>query len=98
LAHNSIIFIIEAQVRYIVKGLQWLRNSGSSMMDLRSDARARFNRELQERAQGTVWASGCKSWYLDDRGKNVTLWPSSSTRYWLRARRFLPTDYSFSPA
>jgi cation diffusion facilitator CzcD-associated flavoprotein CzcO len=96
LAHNSIVFMIEAQVHYIVKGLQWLRKRGSPMMDLRSDAQARFNRDLQERMRGTVWASGCKSWYLDDRGKNVTLWPTSPTRYWLRTRRFSPDDYSFS--
>jgi cation diffusion facilitator CzcD-associated flavoprotein CzcO len=96
LAHNSVVFIIEAQVRYIAKGLQLLRKRGSAMMDLRSDAHARFNRELQERAQGTVWASGCKSWYLDEHGRNVTLWPKSSTIYWLRTRRFSPDDYSFS--
>jgi cation diffusion facilitator CzcD-associated flavoprotein CzcO len=96
LAHNSVVFMIEAQVHYIVKGLQWLRKRGSSMMDLRSDVQARFARDLQEQMQGTVWASGCKSWYLDDRGKNVTLWPTSPTRYWLRTRRFSPDDYSFS--
>jgi cation diffusion facilitator CzcD-associated flavoprotein CzcO len=96
LAHNSVVFMIEAQVHYIVKGLQWLRKRGRSMMDLRSDAQARFARDLQERMRGTVWASGCKSWYLDDRGKNVTLWPASSTRYWLQTRRFSPDDYSFS--
>jgi cation diffusion facilitator CzcD-associated flavoprotein CzcO len=96
LAHNSVVFMIEAQVRYIVQGLQWLQERGSPMMDLRSDAQARFNRELGERAQGTVWASGCKSWYLDDGGRNVVLWPASPTIYWLRTRRFSPDDYSFS--
>jgi cation diffusion facilitator CzcD-associated flavoprotein CzcO len=96
LAHNSVVFMIEAQVHYIVKGLQWLRKSGNAMMDLRSDAQSRFTRDLQSLIRGTVWSSGCKSWYLDDRGRNVTLWPASATRYWLRTRRFSPDDYSFS--
>jgi len=96
LPHNSVVFMIEAQVHYVVKGLQWLRKNGNCLMDLRSDAQAKFNRDLQERLRGTVWASGCRSWYLDDHGKNVSLWPASSARYWLRTRRFLPEDYSFT--
>jgi cation diffusion facilitator CzcD-associated flavoprotein CzcO len=98
LANNSVVFMIEAQVRYIVKGLQWLRKRGRSTMDLRSEVQAHFNRDLRERMRKTVWASGCQSWYLDARGRNVSLWPASSTSYWLRTRRFSPADYSFSRA
>jgi cation diffusion facilitator CzcD-associated flavoprotein CzcO len=98
LAHNSVVFMIEAQVHYVAKGLQWLRKSGNSMMDLRSEAQASFNRDLQERMQGTAWASGCRSWYLNERGKNVSLWPASATRYWLRTRKFSPDDYCLSSA
>ena len=96
LGHNSIVFMIEVQVRYIVKCLEWMRKSGVSTMELRRDVQARFNRDLQSQMRGTAWASGCKSWYLDDRGKNVTLWPASSARYWLRTRRFRSADYSFA--
>jgi cation diffusion facilitator CzcD-associated flavoprotein CzcO len=97
LAHNSVVFMIEAQVHYIMKGLQWLQKSGSPMMDLRSDVQGRFNHELQQRMQGTIWSSGCNSWYLDDRRHNAALWPASPTRYWMLTRRFSPADYSFSP-
>jgi cation diffusion facilitator CzcD-associated flavoprotein CzcO len=95
LAHNSVVFMIEAQVHYIVKGLQWLRKSGNSTMDLRSDAQDSFNRDMRKRTQETVWSSGCRSWYLDDAGRNVSLLPTSPTRYWLRTRRFFPKNYSF---
>jgi len=96
LGHNSVVFMIEAQVRYIAKALEHLRKTGCSTMNLRTVAHARFNRKLRRRTGGTVWASGCKSWYLDERGKNRTLWPDSPTRYWLRTRRFSPEDYSFA--
>ena len=96
LAHNSVVFMIEAQVHYIVKALQWLRRTGNATMDLRSDAQSQFGRDLQRLMRGTVWGTGCKSWYLDDRGRNVSLWPASSANYWLRTRRFSPDDYSFS--
>jgi cation diffusion facilitator CzcD-associated flavoprotein CzcO len=96
LGHNSLVFMIEAQVRYIAKALEYLRKTGCSTMNLRTVALARFVRKLRRRTRGTVWASGCKSWYLDERGKNRTLWPDSPTRYWLRTRRFSPEDYSFA--
>ena len=97
LANNSVVFMIEAQVRYVVKGLQWLRKRGRSTMDLRSEVQAHFNRDLQERMRKTVWASGCQSWYLDAR-QECFLWPVLSASYWLRTRRFSPADYSFSRA
>jgi len=29
--------------------------------------------------EGTVWTSGgCGSWYLDENGRNTTLWPGFS--------------------
>jgi cation diffusion facilitator CzcD-associated flavoprotein CzcO len=96
LAHNSVVFMIEAQVHYIIKALQWLQKSGNAMMDLRSDVQGRFNRELRQRMRQTVWSSGCNSWYLDARGQNAALWPASPTRYWMLTRRFAPSDYRFS--
>jgi cation diffusion facilitator CzcD-associated flavoprotein CzcO len=97
LGHNSMIFMIEAQVHYIVQCLKWLRRRVGSSMDPRPEVQARFNRDLQGRMQGSVWASGCKSWYLDAAGKIVTLWPGSTARYWLLTRRLSPSHYRLSP-
>jgi hypothetical protein len=37
----------------------------------------------------TVWTTGgCASWYLDDRGRNTTLWPGSTWRFRRRTARF----------
>ena len=84
-------------MHYVVKCLNWLRRRRGSVMDIRADVQTRFNRDLQERMRRTVWASGCSSYYLDDRRKNVTLWPGSTARYWLQTRRFSPDDYSVWP-
>jgi cation diffusion facilitator CzcD-associated flavoprotein CzcO len=96
LGHNSVVFMIEAQVGYIGQALRSLGARGCASMNLRQDAHAHFNRQLRRGARGTAWTSGCKSWYLDSRGKNLTLWPYSPTLYWLRTRRFSPDDYFFS--
>ena len=97
LGHNSIVFMIEAQVNYIMKCLELLREKGAAAMELRPDVQAEFNRDLQEKMKRTVWASGCKSWYLDANGKNTTLWPGFSFQYWMETRKVLPKDYVFWP-
>jgi hypothetical protein len=65
---------------------------------VRAGAQRDFNAWLQRRMTRTVWASGCRSWYLDARGKNVTLWPSFTWDYWLRTRRVHAADYTFTRA
>lgn len=93
LGHNSIIFMIEAQVNYIMKCLEVMRERGAVAMEVRAEVQARFNHELQEKMKRTVWASGCKSWYQDARGRNTTLWPGSTWQYWLRTRNVAPEEY-----
>jgi cyclohexanone monooxygenase len=42
----------------------------------------------------TVWLSGgCASWYLDDRGRNTTLWPDFTWRFKKLTARFDPESY-----
>jgi hypothetical protein len=41
----------------------------------------------------TVYASGCKSWYLDESGKGTILWPGLSSQYWRDTRRLMPSEY-----
>jgi len=34
-----------------------------------------------------VWTTGgCASWYLDDQGRNTTLWPGSTWRFQMMYR------------
>ena len=38
--------------------------------------RRAYNDELQADMRGTVWTvGGCASWYLDEHGRNATVWP-----------------------
>jgi hypothetical protein len=61
--------------------------------DVRPEAVAAFNAELQELMVGTVWSSGCASWYLDGLGRNTTLWPDFTFRFRRRTRRFDAAAY-----
>jgi cation diffusion facilitator CzcD-associated flavoprotein CzcO len=93
LGHNSMIFMMEAQYRYILGALDYLRASGARSIDVQSAVQSSFNATLQRRLAGTVWASGCSSWYLDARGKNTSLWPGFTFAFKSLTRSFDPRKY-----
>jgi cation diffusion facilitator CzcD-associated flavoprotein CzcO len=97
LGHNSMIFMIEAQIRYVLRCLKLLGDQGS--IEVRPDAQDRFNRWVQRRSKGAVWVSGgCVSWYLDRNGVNRAAWPASTINYWLRTRRVDASDFRLEGA
>jgi cation diffusion facilitator CzcD-associated flavoprotein CzcO len=98
LGHTSMVFMIESQIAYVLDCLRVMRERGIGAVDVRPDAQAASNAEIQNGMKGTVWLSGCASWYLDASGRNTTLWPGFTYRFRQRTRRFDPTDYTLSPA
>jgi cation diffusion facilitator CzcD-associated flavoprotein CzcO len=98
LGHNSIIFMIECQVHYVLGCLRELRARGADCLDLDPAEQARFNRRVQQALVGTVWNSGCRSWYQQADGRNFTIWPWSTWRYWLETRKVHAERYRFSRA
>jgi hypothetical protein len=92
-----LLFMIEAQVHYVLKCLDVLRAQNAAAFDVRLEAQEEFNRRLQARMRRTVWASGCRSRYLDEKGVNTTLWPGFTCDYWRQTRRVKTKDYLLSP-
>jgi cation diffusion facilitator CzcD-associated flavoprotein CzcO len=84
LGHTSVVLMIEFATRYVLQALERAR-SGPRVTT--SAAQESFVREVERRSRHTVWASGCKSWYLDRFGNNGFLWPGSTAEYWWRTRR-----------
>jgi hypothetical protein len=93
LGHNSVVFMLEAEMRYIVDALKKMKEEGMPVLEIRRGVELAYNKKIQKRLSRTVWASGCKSWYLDENGKNTTLWPGFTVEYWFRTRRFRLEDY-----
>jgi cation diffusion facilitator CzcD-associated flavoprotein CzcO len=98
LGHNSIIFMIEAQVHYVLQCLRELRQRGADYLDVDAGEQRRFNERVQRALDGTVWSSGCKSWYQSADGRNFTIWPWSTWRYWLETRKVRAERYRFARA
>jgi cation diffusion facilitator CzcD-associated flavoprotein CzcO len=95
LGHNSIIFMIEAQADYIVKCMKLVKDKGVDYIDVKPQAMTRFLGEVTEALKGTVWNSGCKSWYQTADGINFAIWPKSTWKYWLETRAVNQADYHF---
>ena len=85
--------MIEAQVNYILKCMTLLKNKNASTMNLKPDAQHEFNENLQEHFKGTVWATGCNSWYQQEGGRNIAVWPKSTWKYWLETLKVKKSDY-----
>jgi cation diffusion facilitator CzcD-associated flavoprotein CzcO len=94
LGHTSIVFMIESQINYVSGALRSLRRSGARTVDLRPEAEAAYNAELDRMTEGTVWVSGgCSSYYIDRNGHNSSIWPTFTWPFRRRTREFDEAAY-----
>src|SRR3954451_4024594 len=68
LGHSSMVYMIESQIAHVMAALRHMDEHGAETIEIRAEAQQRFNAELDRRMEGTVWSTGCASWYLDDTG------------------------------
>jgi cyclohexanone monooxygenase len=92
---NSVIFILEAQARYIVRALKRLRRKGKTYVGVRASALADFVAKIDRWMVGTVWTTQCSNYFRAPNGRVVTQWPRSARTFWGMTRRFKPADFHF---
>ena len=86
---NSIIFTSEAHINYVLEALRTMERRGLATIEVSAQAHEEFARETQRRLRRSVWnAGGCRSWYLDEQGRNNVWWPGFMSQLWRRTRRF----------
>ncbi len=96
LGHNSIIAMVESQVSYILACLRHMRDGGHREVEVRRDAVASFDHELQNRLSTSVWAGDCSSWYKTADGTLPNNWWGAVTSYLRRTRRPDYSQFDFS--
>jgi cation diffusion facilitator CzcD-associated flavoprotein CzcO len=96
LGHSSMVYMAESQINYMLDALRAMDERGAAAVEVRRDAEDAYNRDLHEKLQGTVWNTGCSSWYVDQHGRNVTLWPDWTFRFRQRTARFDPESYELA--
>jgi NADH-quinone oxidoreductase subunit B len=68
LGHNSVVLMIEAQVRYVMSCLALMKRGQRRALEVRPETQKQFVTDIYRRLAGTVWQSGgCRSWYQDQR-------------------------------
>ena len=97
LGHNSVVLMIEAQVKYVIRCLQLMRRRDQNVMDVRPESQRDFLDNLRKKLAGTVWeAGGCRSWYQDPRtGESPAVWPGSVISYLRQTRKVCVAHYQF---
>ncbi|MBF6520277.1 flavin-containing monooxygenase [Nocardia farcinica] len=88
--NQSAIYMIEAQIGYIVDALTTMRARGIRRFEVRADVQDAFVRNMEERSRDTVWLTGgCQSYYTTPDGTlNSGLYPDWSFHYARRTRSF----------
>jgi cation diffusion facilitator CzcD-associated flavoprotein CzcO len=95
LGHSSIIFMLESQLNYVVKAIK-IALRRDARIEPTVDAARRWTQDLQEKLPGTVWGSGCSSWYLSEHGRNTTIWPDFTFKFRKETRTFATKDHKIS--
>ena len=94
---NSVIFMLEAQARYIVRALKHMRRKRKSYVAVQPETMAAFIAKIDEWMVGTVWLTRCSNYFRAANGRVVTQWPRSARAFWEMTRRFKASEYSFDP-
>jgi cation diffusion facilitator CzcD-associated flavoprotein CzcO len=87
LGHNSIIFMLECQVHYVMECLRALRERDLASLDVRADVMRAYNERLQATLARTVWAQTARSWYKRADGRITNNWSGTTAEYWWKTRR-----------
>ena len=98
LGHNSIVYMIESQIEHVLGALRAMETAGAAAVEPRLEAFEAYNADVDARMEGTVWNSGCSSWYMDATGRNATLWPDWTWKFRRRLADFDADEYRFSDA
>jgi cation diffusion facilitator CzcD-associated flavoprotein CzcO len=94
LGHNSMVYMIESQLRYLIACIRHMERQGAATVEVREEVQRRYCQEVQDRLRGSVWTSGgCRSWYMDRHGRVAAIWPGFSWRFRWRASRFKPEEH-----
>ena len=98
LGHSSMIFMAESSAQYVFDALAQMEKGNLASVDVRPERYRRWNEGIQARMPQTIWAKGgCASWYMDQTGRNTTLWPDFTFRFRSMTKRFDIESYSTLP-
>lgn len=93
---GSVIYTIEAGAGHVLAALRELDRADAARIEVRRDTAERFDAELRAALAGTVWHSGCTSWYVDENGNDPSQWPWTWSDYRRRTAGLAPGAYALA--
>jgi cyclohexanone monooxygenase len=95
LGHNSVVYMIESQIHYVVQAMRTMRDRDLVELEVERAAQQRFNAGLERRGGHTVWTrGGCRSYYLNpETGRNFAIWPGFTFTFRSITRSFDAANY-----
>ena len=87
----SLIHIIEKEVNYIIKLIKLAGKTKT--IEVKKESQRLYNLKIQKKLDKTVWSSGCDSWYLNDEGKNITLYPEHGRSFKKQLNKVIYDDF-----
>ncbi|MDN5667134.1 MAG: NAD(P)/FAD-dependent oxidoreductase [Renibacterium salmoninarum] len=94
IGHTSAIFVIEAQMEYIMRCIGEVRARGATAIEVSEAAEAKYTRRIHAEMEQTVWKrGGCNSWYQSRDGHVTAMFPGFTFTYRRWAKRLQRSDH-----
>ncbi len=94
IGHTSALFLIESQMKYIMKCIKHVVDSKKQTIEVTVEAEDRYTNRIHQEMTKTVWQSGgCNSWYKSKSGKVIAMFPGFSFTYRRWAKNFKRKDH-----
>ncbi len=94
IGHTSAIFVIEAQMEYIMRAIDEVRRRDANTIEVTADAEDRYTSMIHREMERTVWKrGGCSSWYQSRDGHVIAMFPGFSFTYRQLAKKFKHDDH-----
>jgi len=97
IGHTSAIFVIEAQMEYIVRAIKAVRQRQARSIEVKPQAEADYTAMIHREMKQTVWQSGgCHSWYQSKSGHVIAMFPGFSFTFRGLSKAFKPGHHVFT--
>jgi hypothetical protein len=82
LAHNSVIFMIEASVNHCINLINHMIAHHNSLVEVKPAAVDAYDKMVNSSLNLSVWNAGnCSNWYINETGQVTALWPFTCWKF-----------------
>ena len=97
IGHTSAIYVIESQMRYIKQAIEKVLAGPYQTIEPTEEAEENYSQMIHSEMDKTVWANGgCKSWYQNENGKVIAMFPGFSFSFRRMCKKWKDKDHIYN--